>query len=382
MKKLIIILFNVLILNSALATTYQHYIIIDAGSSGSRLHFFKYSNNKNMPIIEEIFTTKSTTPLAAFAETPEKAYESLNPMLVQAEKVIHDHAIPKPVPTAILGTAGMRLLASDQQKAIYDNLKLNLLENHKNTLAPKNINTISGKMEGLYGWLDVNYLLKNFQNNAPTVGSIDIGGASTEIAYAIEKSNKSINETAFTINNTNYVVFSKSFLGLGMDEARGSMDIDPNAITCYPKGYFATEKNNFDLPQCSNIYNQIIDNYQIKKSGMPTYKIPTFVVFGGAYYTYHFFGQGPTIPNQDTLEQTIIKPLCNNTWEALKQAYPAEPEIYLVAYCANSVFVTNLLFDAFQLQPQQMNIASAIDENKIDWALGAMLYTTIKDNAS
>ncbi len=380
MKKLvfiILIIANLAFFSHAFAHKANYYIILDAGSTGTRLHFFKHNNDKNMPVIEDIFSEKNNIPLVAFAEHPEQSYEAIDLLLQNAVKKIHEHHLEMPVPIALLGTAGMRLLSSDQQQSIYQQLKNEVADHYKNELTLKNAQTISGKMEGIYGWLDVNYLQKNFQNNTPTSGSIDIGGASTQIAFATDKSKKSIDEVSLTLNKVNYIVFSKSFLGLGMDQARESMNIDENSGFCYPKNYNTIQKGKFDLASCAIIYNQVIDNYHIDQLSMPTYKVPSFVAFSGVYYTYHFFGLDPTVPSQDTLEQTTIKPTCSNTWETLKEAYPTESENYLANYCANGIFVTDLLYRSFQLQHQQIHVLSKINENKIDWTLGAMLYTII-----
>jgi hypothetical protein len=383
MKKIVMYFFalaNILLFSNAFAHENHYYLIANAGSTGTRLYLFKHNNDNKMPIIESIFSEANTIPLASFGENPEQAYQSLKPLLQKATTILRGHNVETPVPISILGTAGMRLLTTDQQHAIYKNLQNAILNNDKKIFKPENIQTISGKMEGVYGWLDINYLLENFQKRTPPAGSIDIGGTSTEIAFATEKSSKPIDEVSIKINGTNYIVFSKSFLGLGLNEARYSMNADPNAGDCYPKGYKELLlKGSFNLPSCSTVYNQVIDNYHINQLGLPTYKVSNFIAFSGAYYTFHFYGIDTTIPDQDTLEQTIISPLCSNTWESLKTAYPAEPEAYLAAYCANSVFLSNLLFNAFQLQHQQIHIMSKIKENKIDWALGALLYRIIKN---
>lgn len=367
---------------TAFADDDYYYVIADAGSTGTKLHIFRHNNNKKMPLIQELFTENNNIPLASFNEKPELAYASLKPLLENAAQKINAHHVKMPVPIAVLGTAGMRLLPTSQQQAIYKNIHDNISEQYKNIYTPKSIQTISGKIEGVYGWLDVNYLLENFQNHKPTTGSIDVGGASTTIAFATDKSYKPIDEMAIKINDAIYTVFSKSFLGLGLNEARSSMNADPHAGHCYPKGYEESSfKGDFNLLSCSNIYNQVIANYHIQALELPIYKIPNFIAFSGAYYTFHFFDADPNIPDQETLEQTIILPTCKNHWDVLKDAYPAEPESYLANYCNHSIFLTNLFYNAFQLQYQQINIVSKIKDKKIDWTLGAILYTVIKNEA-
>lgn len=384
MKKLLLnvaLAVSILFSTTSFAADSHYSIIIDAGSSGSRLHLFQHNADKNMPVVTEVFTVKNTTPLNSFANHPEKSGESLKPLFDDAVKKLHDDNITEVIPTSVLGTAGMRLLPTDQQQAIYLNIKNFIEASYKNTLITSEVQTISGKIEGVYDWLDVNYLLKNFQNQTPTAGSIEMGSASTQIAYATQKMTKPIDETNLTINGKKYTVFSKSFLGLGQDQTHQGMRVDQDAKSCYPTDAPFDQGNtgHFNLVICKSIYHQIIESFEVQKQILPVYKVPTFIAFNGAYYTYHFFGVDPSPPDQETLEQTVIDPICNNSWESLKESYPYEPEHLLTNYCANIIYVTDLFYNAYQVQDSQLKVLSTINNQKIDWALGAMLYQLIKN---
>jgi len=376
MKKIIYILLLTLSFNIFAA---NNYIIVDAGSSGSRIHFFKYENNKKLPAIEEIFSEKNKLPLASFKENPEKAGESLKPLLDELQFFIKQDQIATPVKISILATAGMRLLTSAEQTKIYNNVEDYLNKNYKDIYLAEDIKTVSGKMEGVYNWLDINYLSGTFENNSTPVGAIDTGGASTEISYSIDKSLKPLDETNLKINGKDYIIFSKSFLGLGLNEAVSSMVQDKDAAFCYPKNYeYSYGVGDFNLIFCEDLFNQIISNYNIKNQILPTYKTPKFIATSGAYYVYRFFGATPDLPDRETLEQNIINPVCKNDWETLKKAYPAEPEEYLANYCNESLFLDDLYLEAFELRPEQLIITSKVNETSLDWALGALLYKVIK----
>lgn len=380
MKKNRLLLTLALLLSSNLFAENVHYaVIVDAGSSGSRLHVFRYHEDTVMPQIETVFSEKNTTPLSTFAQQPENAIEAIKPLLDNAAKKIKDTATPDAVPISILGTAGMRFLPANEQKQLYDSLKQAIQSRYKNAFVPNELHTITGKMEGIYGWLAINYLAKNFQDHHQPFGVIDIGGGSVEIAFATDKSIRPIDEMKLTINHTDYLILSKSFLGLGLEETTKTMLIDQDAAHCFPKNYKTTEiQGDFNLVNCSTIYRQIIANYEIDNLGLPLYKTPKFIAYSGAYDVYHFFGTYPNLPDQETSEQTIINPTCSNHWNTLKEAYPYEPENYLASYCSNGIFLTTLLYEGFKLQSPQLSILAKINEQRIDWTLGAMLYTLIK----
>src|SRR3990167_775198 len=171
----------------AFAESSHYAIIVDAGSSGSRLHIFEYNNTaKRVPVIKDIFSEATKPGLSSFAEHPEDASSSLKKLLDDATQALQQQQInPHAVTINILATAGMRLLPEDKQTAIYTNV-INYLKNNYAFIIGE-VTTINGKTEGLYGWLDINYLLGNFAPHQATMGSLDMGGASTQIAFRSEE---------------------------------------------------------------------------------------------------------------------------------------------------------------------------------------------------
>jgi Golgi nucleoside diphosphatase len=167
----------------AFADNKNYTIFIDAGSSGSRLHIFEYEKSLPLPMIKDVFSESIKPGLSEYAAHPESAGQSLKKILDDANQFLLEKKInPHFIRVHLFATAGMRLLPEDKQQAIYRNVT-NFIQNNYDFNTP-DIRTISGKMEGVYSWLDVNYLLGNFQNNRTTTGTIDMGGASTQITFA------------------------------------------------------------------------------------------------------------------------------------------------------------------------------------------------------
>lgn len=362
-------------ITTSFAATPQYSIIVDAGSSGSRLHLFQYENNSNIPIIKDIYTKKNSTPLASFASSPDQAGESLKPLLDDTVKKLSAEGIKETIPISVLGTAGMRMLSNDQQKAIYKNVKTYIKNEY--TFKVQNTETLSGKMEGLYDWLEVNYLENNFQNNRPTHGSIDMGGASTQIAFETEDLSNPKDEVSLKINNKTYRIFIKSFLGLGLDQARMSIDTYPLSETCYPLNYpRIPSEGHFNFETCDSLYSQLIGKYHVADEIINIPLNQSFVAFSGAFYVYQFFNSLET--PDEIFFQTQIKNTCSQSFEQLKQIYPDVPEEYLSAYCAEGVYLQNLFYHAYQLNSSQIQVLNSINEQSIDWTLGALLYQIIK----
>ena len=87
----------------------------------------------------------------------------------------------------VLATAGMRLLPKDKQDKLLANLRVSI-PLHYNFDIEDNLEVITGKQEGAYQWLAINYILGNFEHQAEkVVGALDMGGASMQIAFQVSE---------------------------------------------------------------------------------------------------------------------------------------------------------------------------------------------------
>jgi hypothetical protein len=363
---------------SAFAENNHYMMIVDAGSSGSRLHIFKYDGPASLPSITDVFSENVKPGLSSYANHPENAGASLKSILDDATDFMQKNGGDiKTTPINILATAGMRLLPAEKQQAIYANITNYLKTNYQFTVG--NVETISGKMEGLYGWLDVNYLLDTFRLPRLSVGAIDMGGASTEIAFATDDRSHPDDEISLNINHQHYTVFSKSFLGLGQDLALLSMLADPGAGVCFPQHYVYNQRipGNFRMSYCGAVYDNVIQNNEVIEQMIST-QHQAFVAFSGIYYTYHFFNADQKT-DQATLESKI-QTVCNKPWEQLQKDYPDVPEKYLATYCANGVYEDQLLNNVYKLDSSRLFVTNQLNQKDIDWTLGAALYQLVNQS--
>jgi apyrase len=360
------------------ATSSQYALIIDAGSTGSRLHLFEYSKENKIPVIQDVFSENVKPGLSSYEKKPEAAGPSLKKLLDDALLELQKKQIePSSVTISVLGTAGLRLLPKEKQEAIYQNVSLYLTTHYNFKL--KTLETISGKMEGLFGWLDVNYLLNNFEGSEDkTAGSIDVGGASTQIVFSTTDKRKAADELELKIGETHYTLYSKSFLGLGLVEALNYVNTQPLASTCYPAHYPVnnTTQGNFNLTSCGNLYLELINLHEVKQQ-LPSLAKKNFIAYSGAYYTDNFFGIDKT-PSKEQAHNKV-QAVCNQTWEQLVETYPQVPEKYLSLYCANGVYLSQLFYETYQLEEQKLTITNQLNQKDLDWTLGALLYQLVSE---
>lgn len=352
----------------------QYSLIIDAGSRGSRVHLFEYTKDEALPNIHELFSAKTTPGLSSFANNPTQAGESLKPLLDGAIAELAKRNIDtKTVRLDVLATAGMRLLPTATQKLIFDNVKT-FTASYDFRL--NRAETITGKEEGLFGWLDVNYLAGHFYDPTrdDTVGSIDMGGASTEIAFSTTTAADPKDTAKLSVGGKSYTVFSKSFLGLGQDTSREEINKNPaTAIACYPIDFplDPSHAGAFNLANCTTNYANLITANNVAKS-IPALHPQTFIAYSGAYYTYHFF-DADMAPSKNNL-LTKVQTACSDTWEQLKAKHPNDDEKYVQGYCASAVYMSALFYDAYKIQDSQFVVMKNINSHEIDWTLGALLF--------
>lgn len=231
---------------------WKYGVILDAGSSGTRVHIYRWLNNSvardqgdtskthALPELEthDRWTKKTHPGVSTFGETPKLVGpDHLSPLLEHALKEIPSYAVAD-TPLFLFGTAGMRLLPEHQRKNLLNEI-CKYVQTETDFAVPdcdQHIQVIPGETEGLYGWVAANYLLGGFDSPADhshgkghhTYGFLDMGGASAQIAFApnATEAEKHANDLKLLrlrkIDGSaeEYRVFVTTWLGFGANEAR------------------------------------------------------------------------------------------------------------------------------------------------------------------
>ncbi|KAG9128502.1 Golgi apyrase [Ceratobasidium sp. 392] len=248
-------------------------IVIDAGSSGSRLQIYSWKDPRTvraqhgssihdkLPRIEKgtidgaDWVKKVEPGLSTFGDKPSGVATYLRPLLAHA--LVHiPPSLHAQTPIFLLATAGMRLLHPTQQRDVLGaacdflrfhsafkvddiNLKAGLGVGHG---CGSSVRIISGQEEGLFGWLAVNYLMDGFDAHSrskisdasntagSTYGFLDMGGASTQIAYEPSHHEQTLSRNKDLLvdvrlrllggDEIRHRVFVTTWLGYGTNQAR------------------------------------------------------------------------------------------------------------------------------------------------------------------
>jgi guanosine-diphosphatase len=208
--------------------------MIDAGSTGSRIHIYKFHNCGPSPTYEyEVF--RMIQPGLSAYTSPNTAAESLDPLLNEAMEVV-PQSLRGCTPIAVKATAGLRLIGHKQSEDIINAVHQHILDKYPFPFPEKDgVVIMDGKDEGVYAWITVNYLLNTIRGDSPE-GSLpyavlDLGGGSTQIVFepesGDEKGDEGLQEGEhkyeLEFGGAKRVLYQHSYLGYGLKSARASV---------------------------------------------------------------------------------------------------------------------------------------------------------------
>ena len=207
----------------------QYALMIDAGSTGSRIHIYKF-NNCGASAAYEYETFKMTNPgLSYFTDKPEDAARSLDPLLEEAVRVV-PQSLRGCTPIAVKATAGLRLLPGSQSADILHAVEARIHTYPFKLQEKDGVVIMDGKDEGVYAWITANYLLDTIKTDAlqdtPTYAVLDLGGASTQIVFEPrfsspeQKLEEGEHKYDLKFGGRSHVLYQHSYLGYGLMRAR------------------------------------------------------------------------------------------------------------------------------------------------------------------
>ncbi|XP_077123515.1 nucleoside diphosphate phosphatase ENTPD5 [Ranitomeya variabilis] len=207
-----------------ISNTIMYGIVFDAGSTGTRIHVYTFrlsSTGSSLDIVGEIF--ESLKPgLSAFAGQPEKGAESVRSLLHLAQDNIPPTHWQK-TPLLLKATAGLRLLPEHQAEALLLEV-WKVFSSSPFLVSENSVRIMDGTDEGVLAWITVNYLTGLLQGDH-TVGTLDLGGGSTQITF-LPLAKATLDQTPadfltwFELFNSTYRLYTHSYLGLGLKAAR------------------------------------------------------------------------------------------------------------------------------------------------------------------
>lgn len=203
-----------------------HYaVIIDAGSTGSRVHVYKFDVVDGKLDLDTDTFEQLKPGLSAFADDPAAGAASLDPLIKVALSTVPKE-LQKLTSVKVGATAGLRLLPGGKAEKL-----LKAVMTHLKKTTPFKLDSVSiidGTEEGGFAWLTLNYLLGHLgQAEDKTVAAIDLGGGSVQMAYAMTNAEAKAAPEGYISSlsgaGKTYNVYVHSYLGFGLMAARAAV---------------------------------------------------------------------------------------------------------------------------------------------------------------
>ncbi|XP_047160723.1 apyrase 2-like [Vigna umbellata] len=397
----------------------SYAVIFDAGSSGSRVHVFHFDQNLDLVHIGkdlELFV-QLKPGLSAYAQDPKKAAESLVPLLDKAESVVPRELRSKTI-VRVGATAGLRALEGDASDRILQAVRDLLKDKSSLRSEADGVTVLDGTQEGAYQWVTINYLLGNLgKEYSKTVGVVDLGGGSVQMAYAISETEAATapkvadGEDPYVremfLRGRKYYVYVHSYLRYGLLAARAEIlkvsdDAEnPCILSGYDGSYLyggksfkaSSSSSGANINECKSVALKALKVNEIACTHMKC-------TFGGIwnggggdgqknlFVASFFFDRaaeaGFADPNSPV---AIVRPAdfedaakraCQTKLENAKSTYPNVEEGNLPYLCMDLVYQYTLLVDGFGIYPwQEVTLVKKVkyDDALVEaaWPLGSAI---------
>jgi len=388
-------------------------LIIDAGSSGSRIYVYNWPRRYRFTLPSISASTLNQTgvtdrtSIGLSSLIASGVAEHLRPLLEFARQNV-PASLQSSTPIYLRATAGMRLLEETNPT-----LSSQLMTQVRSSLSSSGFlfqnsyaSILSGEYEGAFGWLAANFLYGRLNTSSvdtsdislgQTVASFDLGGASTQVTFApTELPLESI--FPLIVGPTQINLYSYSYLRYGKDQmvSRYQAALLQGAVSqvndpCLFPGYSVVINSvsingTGNFTQCQeNILallrtSSFCANGKCAINGAYQPPIPSsmdLIFYSSYFYTFNFWkcvlGNGG--PSNATCLQTMASNACNSQmqWSQVRSAYTDDTK-FLSLYCFDAAFDLQLL-NALQISSTQtIMVMNRVNGVSVTWALGAMIY--------
>ncbi|KDP41200.1 hypothetical protein JCGZ_15607 [Jatropha curcas] len=400
----------------SLASRKTYGIVIDGGSTGTRIHVFAYRIDGGKPVFDFGDGAMRVNPgLSAYAEDPAGAGRSLEDLLEFGKG-----RVPKELwgetEIRLMATAGMRLLDLEVQERILESCR-KVLRRSGFKFKDDWASVITGSDEGVYAWVVANYALGSLGGDPrQTTGIIELGGASAQVTFVSDEPVPPEFSRTIKFGNVTYSIYSHSFLHFGQNAAfeafrESLMSVDHESASespekgividpCTPKGYLhdieswksspsSTKKDKFlssvhsrgNFSECRSAALMLLqkgkETCSYHHCSIGSTFIPKlqgkFLATENFFYTSKFFGLGPKAFLSDLI--MAGEHFCGEDWSRLKKKHQSLDDDDLMRYCFSSAYIVALLHDSLgiALDDGRIGYVNNVGNLPLDWALGTFI---------
>jgi apyrase len=392
------------------AESYEHAVVVDAGSSGNRVWIYKWRRERPAKQLTQYIPVKEIKlkPKLSDLQDDMPGVTTLLTSVMKEAKNYTPVSIHNTTRFFFYATAGMRLL--DERKAENMFIHINSLLSSK-AFCPFRFDStpgariISSKKEGAFMWLTVNYLSGLLRDDAVsniTRGMVLLGGMSTQITF-LSGIQTLRDNFSLSINSNQYILYSHRYFNYGQAAVdnwiKAKLKISITKISdvvrnpCMLKGdtYVSTDGVTFngtgDPSKCNNLLKNIVRKVTADKCPYKpcaigsTYQPPVpvhmpFYVLGGFYAVLRdlrALGDQGSFTLLNARENALR--FCRQDMATLARTHPEIEKDFLSKTCMAGLYAVTLLNRGygFAMDSDKLFAVDKIKEQSISWTLGALI---------
>ena len=385
----------------------EYALFIDAGSMGSRIHLYKWlpEDDDRLPVITEIALDRDCnkvnhrlseldgnvdtreTPIIDREPLILQVRESLKLLITCAQLGLTDRAADfQKIPLYLRATAGLRIARGKDKDRYYKIMEEVLAYLRSTPFHFGGARVIEGQEEALYAWIAANYLNGTLGKASEdgTIGILELGGASAQIAFAPKNQNSEETEPV-QIGGRIHRVYMRGYDGVGKSKFLAEFD---RSNTCHPTKYGTdADQNGTDLYKvCQTEIRDHLSNVKEnveppKDTSLPDYD-RQYLVLSNFYHTPKFFKKFFKDENLEfsKLLEDYGPEYCGKSWQDIPEKYKIEPgEEFLSEYCFMAAYIPILLTEFFGVNSIEGRVKLRLDpdggkeKEEVDWTLGALI---------
>lgn len=378
----------------------EYVAVIDAGSSGSRLTLYADDPNSLVPIVVTRLNL-TTKGLSSFAESPALAGPSaVTPLLDELGAYLERQGIARvDVPVALLATAGLRNVRADDRVAAQAILASGRAAITESGYPVADARILPAVQEATLAWLDANALGNTLGSKRGSVGIIEIGGASAQVAFRSPQANGPAVHTV-RVDGQEIPVTGLSYLGLGGNDIRSLMqDANDAGSFCFPNNApgqtpstylitatrpVAADTARFNWKRCSKAFTKTIAQVgEVRTAAAPVAPVNARNLVGFSVTNFVGIGRIPLVyadlklvnpANKRTALERAIRTTCegSNAWPRVVALFEGRSAAFADTLCSSGVSEYAFLYgeQGLGVNPKRLTIPDASQARQPSWPSG------------
>ncbi|KAK6145543.1 hypothetical protein DH2020_022363 [Rehmannia glutinosa] len=378
--------------------TSKFYVVLDCGSTGTRVYVYQASRGRAYNRMEtEPGFDKLVHNIAGLRK-------AIKPLIKWAEKQIPKKS-HKTTSLFLYATAGVRRLPSSDSDWLLNNA-WSILKTSPFLCKKEWVKIITGMEEAYYGWIALNYhtgVLGSIPKKE-TYGALDLGGSSLQVTFEDNRGSREETSLKLSIGSVNHHLSAYSLSGYGLNDAFDksvarllmrlpkitNADLISGKIEikhpCLQSGY----KKQYQCAHCESVYlkngNSPIEGKRLSEKGKAGIRVKLIgspkwedcsALAKAAVNLSEWSDRSRGIDCEVqpcALAENLPRPIekgrefCEKNWDVARKSVVPQP--FIEQYCFRAPYVVLLLREGLHITDSNVIVGSG----SITWTLGVALF--------